>query len=55
VATATPINIGGTEAGREVSVILKSVTTTRVSGVVKYNFSGELTIGVNLIVVGIPN
>jgi hypothetical protein len=55
VATATAINTGGTPAGREVSVILKSVTTTRVSGVVKYNASGDLTIGVNLIVVGIPN
>lgn len=55
VATATPVNTGNTPAGREISVILRSVTTSRVDGVIKYNASGELTVGVNLIIVGIPN
>ena len=55
VATATPVNISDTPAGRNVSVILKSVTTSRVEGVVRFNTDGEASIGVNLIIVGIPN
>jgi hypothetical protein len=55
VATATPVNIGGTTAGKDISIILKNVTTSRVDGVVKFNASGDLTVGVNLIVIGIPN
>lgn len=55
VATATPVNIGGTNAGKDVSVILKNVTTSRVDGIVKFNSNGDLTIGVNLIIIGIPN
>lgn len=55
VATATPVNIGGTNAGKDVSVILKNVTTSRVDGIVKFNSNGDLTIGVNLIILGIPN
>lgn len=55
VATATPVNAGGTSAGREVSLIIKNVTTSRVDGVIRFNASGTLTVGVNLVVVGIPN
>jgi hypothetical protein len=58
VATATAVNVGNTPAGRNVSVILKSVTTSRVEGTVKINSGnpgGEATVGVNLIIVGIPN
>lgn len=55
VATATPVNVGGTAAGKDVSVILKNVTTSRVDGIVKFNANGDLTVGVNLIVIGIPN
>ena len=55
VATATPVNVDGTSAGKDVSVILKSVSTASVNGIVKFNTNGDLTIGVNLIIVGIPN
>lgn len=55
VATATPVNVGGTTAGKDVSIILKNVTSSRVDGIVKFNTNGDLTIGVNLIVIGIPN
>lgn len=55
ICTATPINIGGTPAGGNVSVVLKTVNTSRVEGVVRFNTSGNLTVGVNLIVIGIPN
>ncbi len=55
VATATPVNVGGTTAGKDISVILKNVTTSRVDGIVKFNASGDVTVGVNLIIIGIPN
>jgi hypothetical protein len=55
IATATPINIGGSPAGQNVSVILRLVTTSKVEGVVRFNQSGNLSVGINIIVVGIPN
>ena len=55
IVTATPINIGATEAGKNVTVVLKEPTTSRVDGVVNFNSPGEVSIGVNLIIVGIPN
>lgn len=55
VVTATPVNIGGTPSGKEVSVVLTSITTSGVSGIVKFNASGVLSVNVNIIAVGIPN
>jgi hypothetical protein len=55
IATATAVNIGNTPAGQNVTVILKSVTTSRVEGVVRFGASGDLSLAVNLVVVGIPN
>lgn len=55
IATATPINIGNTQAGKDISIVLKSVTTSRVEGVVKFNTSGDVSIAVNLMIIGIPN
>jgi hypothetical protein len=55
IATATPVNIGNTPAGQNVSVILKTVTTSRVEGVVRFGASGDLSLAVNLIILGIPN
>jgi hypothetical protein len=55
IVTATPINIGATEAGKNVTVVLKQPTTSRVDGVVNFNSPGDVSIGVNLIIVGIPN
>lgn len=55
IVTATPVNIGNTQAGKDVSVVLKTVTTSRVEGVVRFNTSGDLSVGVNLTIVGIPN
>lgn len=55
IATATPLNIGNTPAGKDVSLILKTVSTSKVEGVVKFNSSGDLSVAVNLIVIGIPN
>jgi hypothetical protein len=55
IATATPVNVGNTTAGKDVSVILKSVTTSRVEGIVKFNTSGDVSVALNLIILGIPN
>jgi hypothetical protein len=55
IATATAVNIGNTPAGQNVTVILKSVTTSRVEGVVRFGASGDLSLAINLVVIGIPN
>jgi hypothetical protein len=55
IVTATPVNIGNTPAGKNVSVILKNVTTSRVEGVVKFGSAGDLSLWVNLIIIGVPN
>ncbi len=55
IVTATPVMIGTTDAGKSASVILKNVTTSKVEGVVKFNVSGDAKVGINLIIVGIPN
>jgi hypothetical protein len=55
IVTATAVNIGNTPAGQNVNVILKTVTTSRVEGIVRFGASGDLSLAVNLIVIGIPN
>jgi hypothetical protein len=55
IATATAVNIGNTPAGQNVSVILKTVTTSRVEGIVRFGASGDLSLAINLIILGIPN
>jgi hypothetical protein len=55
IASATPVNIGGTSAGENVTVVLKSVTTTRVDGIVRFSSSGNVSLNVHLVLVGIPN
>lgn len=55
IAVATPLNVGGTPAGKDVSIILTSVTRFGVNGIVRFNSGGEVTIGLNLMVIGIPN
>jgi hypothetical protein len=55
VVTATPINVGNTDAGKDVSVTITSISTSRLDGTVKFNVGGDTTIGINLIIVGIPN
>lgn len=55
IVTVTPVNIGNTPAGQNVSVLLKSVTTSRVEGVVRFGTSGDVSVAVNLIAIGVPN
>jgi hypothetical protein len=55
IVTVTPINVGNTDAGKDVTVTINSVSTSRVEGTVKFNTGGDTSVGLNLIVVGIPN
>jgi hypothetical protein len=55
IVSATPYNIGNTPAGQNVSVILKTITTSKVEGVVRFGASGDLSLAVHLIIIGIPN
>jgi hypothetical protein len=55
IAIATPVNVGNTPAGQNVNVILKSITTSRVEGIVRFGASGDLSLNVNLMIIGIPN
>jgi len=55
IATATVVNVGNTPAGQNANVILKVVTTSRVEGIVRFGASGDLSLAVNLIILGIPN
>jgi hypothetical protein len=54
VVTATLENFGGTSAGKSASVILKPVTAGKVSGSVKFNATGDASIMVNVIIIGVP-
>ena len=55
IVTATPVNTGKTSAGENVSVVITDVTRSSVDGLVRFNSSGDLSIVVNLIIIGIPN
>jgi hypothetical protein len=59
VATATIVNnnIAGTagNAGDNAVVVLTDINSNSLSGLVRFNASGNVTTSVNLIIVGIPN
>jgi hypothetical protein len=55
IATATPVNFGGTPAGQNLSVVITSITTSGISGIVRFNASGTLSVSVHVIAIGIPN
>jgi hypothetical protein len=54
IVTASPVNIGKTAAGENVTVIITDITTSSVSGLVRFNASGDVSTVVNLIIIGIP-
>lgn len=55
IVTATAVNISGSDAGKNVSIVLKPVTTNKVEGVIRFNSAGNATVGINLLIIGIPN
>ena len=55
IATATPISVAGSESGKSVSVMIKTVGQNSITGTVTFAGSGDLTVGINIILIGIPN
>jgi hypothetical protein len=55
IVTATPAVIDGTSSGQEVTILITSVTTSAVNGIVKFGSSGNLALKVNIIAIGLPN
>lgn len=59
VVTATPVNaaIAGTPSsptGSDVIITITDVTTSSVSGVARFNSSGNASVSVNVIAIGLP-
>jgi hypothetical protein len=55
IVTATAVNVGNTTAGSDISVVIKGITTSSAYGIVKFKTGGQVSIGVNIIAIGIPN
>lgn len=55
IVSATPVNVGDTTAGQNLSVVLKTVTTSKVEGTVRFNTGGNVSVNLHLILLGIPN
>lgn len=55
IVSATIENFSNTPAGRDATVVLTSVTTSRIEGIVRFGASGNVTIGIHLLAIGIPN
>jgi len=55
IVTATAFNKGTSDSGKDVTVTINSISTSKVEGTVKFNLGGEVTMGINIIAVGIPN
>jgi hypothetical protein len=54
IATATIINEGTSDIGDSVTVLLKSITTSSIEGLVKFNAAGQVSVAINIIAIGIP-
>lgn len=54
IVVATVVNRGTSDVGDDVTVVIRSVTNSRIDGVVKFNSGGQLTTSVNLLAIGIP-
>lgn len=55
IVTASVVNTAGTSAGENVSVVLTDISKSSVTGIVRFNSNGVVSINVNFIAVGIPN
>jgi hypothetical protein len=55
IVTATPQAISITDSGKDASVVITNVTTSRVEGVVKFGTSGTASIRINIIAIGVPS
>jgi hypothetical protein len=55
IVSATPVNLSGTPAGQNVTAVVTSVTTSGVRGIVRFNTTGEVSVSVHVIAIGVPN
>lgn len=56
IVTATPIatSSDSTDASKDITVVLTGITTNRVDGIVKFNTIGISSVGINMVIIGIP-
>lgn len=55
IITATIVNSGTSEVAYDSQVVIKSITESRMDGVVKFNRAGEnVSVTVNIVAIGIP-
>jgi hypothetical protein len=55
IVTASPVLIETTPSGKDVSVVISSVTNSAVNGIVRFNTAGQLAVKVHIIAIGVPN
>lgn len=55
IVVATPWNKSGTESGKNVSVYINNVTSSKATLVAKFATGGVATVDVNVLIIGIPN
>jgi hypothetical protein len=53
IVTVSPVNTGKTAAGENVNVVITDVSAGGVSGIVRFNASGDVSLIVNIIAIGI--
>jgi hypothetical protein len=54
IVTATPVLIENTSAGQDATIVIKSITTSRVDGTITFNTGGSVAAKVHIVAVGIP-
>jgi Flp pilus assembly protein TadG len=54
IVTATIVNSGTSTVGNDVTVVVTSITTSSVQGVVRFNSSGQVSTTVHAIAIGLP-
>lgn len=54
IVSASVVNYGTTAAGQNVVLTITSVTTSSIVGVLKCNTSGNVSLAVNFVIIGIP-
>jgi len=54
IVTITPVNVGGNQYGNDVIATLKNVTTDKAYFTIRPNKTGEMSLSVNIIAIGIP-
>jgi hypothetical protein len=55
IVTATVVNTSDTKSGTDITLTIKTITSTDVTVSAKFGTSGVTTIGINIIAVGLPS